>query len=273
MSIDTSRPLCSNLGQVRNSIIAVDSRKLERGCMARVLRGEFSDHDIFEADSTAVLASSSFGCPCLVILRIQPDRHSDETTARDIDAIRQLWPNAHIALLCDDDERSLQYALRHKCSGYFPTSMPLEIAVAALRLVLVGGLYFPQSFLATEPVAPVPSAVASSLAREPVRSEGPPNIESEIIAPAIVAPCNGTPIVAPRSEPAGSPPSFTPREIEVIDALRRGRSNKVIADDLKLSENTVKVHVRHIMRKLRATNRTQAALRSQLLFSEVRSIN
>ncbi|MGL5114344.1 MAG: LuxR C-terminal-related transcriptional regulator [Beijerinckiaceae bacterium] len=40
----------------------------------------------------------------------------------------------------------------------------------------------------------------------------------------------------------------------------------MIAADLGMSENTVKVHVRHVMRKLRATNRTQAALMSRARF-------
>ncbi len=39
--------------------------------------------------------------------------------------------------------------------------------------------------------------------------------------------------------------------------------NKWIASQLNLSENTVKVHIRHIMRKLKATNRTQAVIYSQ----------
>jgi DNA-binding NarL/FixJ family response regulator len=50
------------------------------------------------------------------------------------------------------------------------------------------------------------------------------------------------------------------REREVLAALRRGLSNKVIAGELRLSENTVKIHVRNVMRKLGATNRTMAAL-------------
>lgn len=53
---------------------------------------------------------------------------------------------------------------------------------------------------------------------------------------------------------------LTPRQLQVLDRLRLGNSNKVIARDLDMQESTVKVHVRQIMRKLGATNRTQAAL-------------
>jgi len=53
---------------------------------------------------------------------------------------------------------------------------------------------------------------------------------------------------------------LTPRELAVLALLGRGQSNKRIARELDLSEATVKVHVRHIMRKVGATNRTQVAL-------------
>ena len=52
---------------------------------------------------------------------------------------------------------------------------------------------------------------------------------------------------------------FTARQAAVVDALRRGKANKIIAYELNMKESTVKVHVRNIMKKLRATNRTQVA--------------
>jgi len=59
---------------------------------------------------------------------------------------------------------------------------------------------------------------------------------------------------------------FTPRQAEVVMALRRGKANKTIARELNLRESTVKVHIRNIMRKLDATNRTEAAFRINGLF-------
>jgi DNA-binding NarL/FixJ family response regulator len=52
---------------------------------------------------------------------------------------------------------------------------------------------------------------------------------------------------------------LTPRELSVIDLLREGKPNKLIATQLDMQENTVKVHVRNILKKLNATNRTHAA--------------
>ena len=50
---------------------------------------------------------------------------------------------------------------------------------------------------------------------------------------------------------------FTRREVALLAHLREGRQNKVIAHQLDISESTVKVHLRNIMRKLHASNRTQ----------------
>jgi DNA-binding NarL/FixJ family response regulator len=57
--------------------------------------------------------------------------------------------------------------------------------------------------------------------------------------------------------------SLTPRELAVLNALRQGRSNKVIAQDLGISESTIKVHVHRIMKKMKVRNRTQAAMRAK----------
>lgn len=52
---------------------------------------------------------------------------------------------------------------------------------------------------------------------------------------------------------------FTSRQALVIEAMCKGKSNKIIAYELKMAEATVKVHVRNIMRKLKARNRTEVA--------------
>ena len=54
----------------------------------------------------------------------------------------------------------------------------------------------------------------------------------------------------------------TRREMSIIQAIQQGKSNKIIAYDLKMCESTVKVHIRNIMKKLQAKNRTEVAVRS-----------
>jgi len=51
---------------------------------------------------------------------------------------------------------------------------------------------------------------------------------------------------------------LTPRQLQIMDFIAIGRSNKYVAAELSLSESTVKVHVHNIMKHLGATNRTHA---------------
>jgi DNA-binding NarL/FixJ family response regulator len=60
--------------------------------------------------------------------------------------------------------------------------------------------------------------------------------------------------------------SFTSRQMTVLFHLQRGNANKIIAHELGMSESTVKVHVRNIMRKMNATNRTQAVYKARQLW-------
>ena len=127
-----------------------------------------------------------------------------------------------VVLAGSDDGRLIGEALRYGVRGYIPTRLPLPVAVAAIRLVLSGGTYAP-----------------------------PPDVSQLLIPP-----------------PPALPPAATDRlklslrESEVLRQLRTGCSNRQIAARLGISENTVMVHVRHLLRKLGATNRAQAVYKA-----------
>ena len=59
--------------------------------------------------------------------------------------------------------------------------------------------------------------------------------------------------------------TFSPRQMEILQQLWQGKQNKKIGHDLDISENTVKVHIHHIMKKLNAPNRTQVVLLTRSL--------
>ena len=65
---------------------------------------------------------------------------------------------------------------------------------------------------------------------------------------------------SPAPRPSGG---ATAREVAVIRALQQGKSNKVIAYELNMSESTVKAHVRNLMTKMKAKNRTDLAMTAQ----------
>lgn len=58
----------------------------------------------------------------------------------------------------------------------------------------------------------------------------------------------------------GGVDELTAREIEVLDQVVTGATNKEIADALSITENTVKIHLRNILEKLHVKNRIQAAV-------------
>ena len=77
----------------------------------------------------------------------------------------------------------------------------------------------------------------------------------------------GEPAASPAASQPGSTvaPAFealTPRELEVLGLLARGKSNPQIAQELVISRATAKTHVERIIRKLGVSDRTQAALRA-----------
>lgn len=63
----------------------------------------------------------------------------------------------------------------------------------------------------------------------------------------------------------GSLHALTPRETTVLEAVRQGLPNKLIAQELGISESTIKVHVHRLMKKLKVQNRTQAAICAGLI--------
>lgn len=131
-----------------------------------------------------------------------------------------LFSTPIIVLSGEDDLQRVAHALECGAQGYITTSMALDVAVAVIRLVAAGGTF-------------APAGTLMDAARP--RADGAAVTKGDDVN------------------------FFTERQAAVIEALRRGMGNKMIACELNLRESTVKVHVRKIMRKLNATNRTQAA--------------
>ena len=123
--------------------------------------------------------------------------------------------------------------------GIVMSNASMEIAVAYLRYMAVGGAFLTPGLMDREE-----SLAAASVAAQDL------------------SPQNLSPQAHARPKDSPSPyRNLTARERDVLKSMSAGRTNKKIALDLQISEGTVKVHLHSIMRKLRATNRTQAAVR------------
>ena len=126
--------------------------------------------------------------------------------------------------------------------------------------------------------AHLPKAICSTLKQGahgfiPTRSMGIPMIVAAIQfvkAGGTFAPLDM--LLTSRPDPVREAPSaaqqnkLTSRQVMVLGHLQQGKANKIIAHELGMSESTVKVHVRNIMRKMGATNRTQAAFKAQSIW-------
>ncbi len=104
------------------------------------------------------------------------------------------------------------------------------------------------------------------LTRLPAARPGKPGIDAGYLA-AVQHACgraDGAPALA-RSAAPGLAEPLTERELEVLRLLAAGQSNQRIAHDLFLALDTVKKHVTHVLGKLGAANRTEAAARARQL--------
>ena len=107
----------------------------------------------------------------------------------------------------------------------------------------------------------IPMTMGFELAVEAVRFvlAGGTYVPAEYILSAI-------PSAVTPSRPPGAG-AITGRELAVVRAIHQGKPNKIIAYELNMCESTVKVHVRHIMKKLRAKNRTDVAIKATTLLA------
>jgi DNA-binding NarL/FixJ family response regulator len=85
-----------------------------------------------------------------------------------------------------------------------------------------------------------------------------------VLAGGVYVPSSLIDGAAPRGEGADHPgepwSELTRRQRDVLALISQGKSNKLIADALSMSESTVKAHVKQIIKRLHVSNRTQAAL-------------
>jgi DNA-binding NarL/FixJ family response regulator len=235
----------------QSSIIVIDPHALSRSCLARILRSELPEFAVLEIAAADELDAFVGKHVDLTVLNIERRAMTDELVLENLAYLRHSLPETPVVLLTQFEESAISDAMisavaRSGVRGYTTNAAPVEVVLAALRLVLAGGVYFPRSVVLDDD--PYPNwATASS--------------EHMVSVPAPVTINGETSEVSFNAETANV--AFTQREREVLATLQRGLSNKIIASELNLSQNTIKVHISHIMRKLNATNRTEAALVAQ----------
>lgn len=142
-------------------------------------------------------------------------------------AIRKKWADAKIVMLTlYNSEDEILGALQAGVKGYCLKDTHFDRLVAGIQCVLAGDMW-------------LDSGVAEKLV-----GVLPP---SQVLETMVEV---------------GHEPSLSEREVDVLGLLVQGLSNQEIAERLEISSETVKSHLRHIMRKLAVSDRTQAAVKA-----------
>jgi two-component system, NarL family, nitrate/nitrite response regulator NarL len=173
------------------------------------------------ADATALsLEEPSEGEPHIIIV----DKVPGSDALQSCRELSERYPRARLVLLADNFEiEEVALAFGSGVAGYIVKEISCEPLIESLRLVALG-----------EKV--LPSQLASNLGAVSLGS------------------------VAEDWHENVSAAGLSEREVEILWCLTMGMANKVVSRRLNISEATVKVHVKAILRKLKVANRTQAAI-------------
>ena len=201
-------------------VIIIDDHTLFREGLQRLLVRH--DIDVISSVSNGDEGLNSIlkHNPDIVLLDLRMPNVSGIEVLKNIRAKKKSLPV--VMLTTSDDEKDLIDALKNGASGYLLKDMEPDALVVALKDVLKGE-----------------TIVAPNLVQ--ILAKFHQGDDSEI---------NITNLIS----------TLTPRESEILELLAEGQSNKLIAKNLGISDGTVKLHVKAILRKLEIHSRVEAAV-------------
>ena len=201
-------------------------------------------------DFASILNSSLSQAPTLIIgLAVPPYERSP--LAGDMRLSRVTYPGVPHVLICSTlTPDALDDAISAGSDGLLDLNMPSKLLLSSLELIIHGQKLFPG----------FPQAAGVDI-DEPAWSAKPSyangcTLTEQLAFSSVQLP--KSPPIRLDAESHGLAPSE--REWEILNCLAMGGSNKAIARELGIAETTVKVHVKSVLRKLRLSNRTQAAV-------------
>jgi len=212
----------------KTTILLVDDHALFRVGMRNILEKEPGMEIIGEAEDTRGAFDLSVQLsPDIILMDLSlPPPGGIETTQR----IKRELPSAGIIVLAvNEDEDALFDAIKAGAAAFILKDVSPDDLVAIIRRVAAG------EYLINDKVFAKP-AVASRVLKE--------------FRELAIYGQEAAPIFAPLS----------PREVEILDNIAQGMTNKQVAYALSISEQTVKNHMSSILRKLSVNDRTQAVV-------------
>ena len=211
------------------TVMLVDDHPVFRQGLRRVLESE-DDLDVTAevADGLEALRVAKELSPDVLLLDINLPGMNGLQVARSLkDAIVDI---NIIMLTAYHDDQQVFHAIRAGASAYFPKDVSPRRLIEAIRLVHQG------SYVVEDRVLEKPQVGEWLLAQfEQVEGAEADNLGALLVP-------------------------LSPREMEILQHIAQGKSNKEIAFDLGISRQTVKNHMTSILRKLAVNDRTQAAI-------------
>ncbi len=204
-------------------VVIADDHALVRGGMALLVQTVEENVEIYEAsDLPNVISILSQDITIdLMLLDLSMPGIGGLAGIKDI---VDTWPDVPIIIVSvTEDIDVIEDALSIGVMGYIPKSSTPDITNSAIKLVLSGGIYIPPHVLRLSMPTP--------------RSLNDTN-PSKLRIPASI--------------------KLTTRQMEVLELVSQGMSNRAIGDDLGLSENTIKMHISKLFKILKVENRTEA---------------
>ncbi len=215
-------------GYERVRILIVDDHALFRVGIRQILEREPDLEVVAEADDGRTALDAAFATnPDVILMDLSlPAPGGIETTQR----VKRELPSAAIVVLAtEEDEDALFESIKAGAAAFILKGIAPEDLVMIIRRVVAG------EYLINDKVFSKP-AVASRVLKE--------------FRELAVYGQEAAPIFAPLS----------PREVEILDNIAQGMTNKQVAYALSISEQTVKNHMSSILRKLSVNDRTQAVV-------------
>lgn len=207
-------------------IVLVQDKASARASLSSFISSQADLRLVGEASSSLeALPMVRHAKPELVIMDLRSMANSEINAPN---AVREASARSKILILTEDDESEVFAALASEADGYTLKAIEFDRLHAAIKSV-AGGEFWLDSAIAKKVVKALLDTIAI-LSTEP-------------------------------GERAADDDGLSPRELEVLGHVSRGLSNHQIADKLGISAETVKSHIRNIMKKLVVNDRTQAAVK------------
>jgi two-component system nitrate/nitrite response regulator NarL len=198
--------------------------------------------------------------PSLIVVGVGANAAEDFDT---IASLQTISPSSRWIVLCPVcSELTILQAIAASVDGLLPRHSPFALTKLACELVLAGHLFISKRHARPLRRAPLNNGDLEARARSLWQGATDANGSSAQTNSAVASAEKYARAYMTGEETVQSGRKFglSEREMQILACVAEGSSNKLIARDLNITEATVKVHVKTLLKKMQVANRTQAAL-------------